>query len=419
MYVVGNANNSLYEYHLGIVCHGPVAIGHSGVYGSLPLDVRSADDNQLLVHDSRNQAANYGGGIMFGATYTDAGAHAVGARVGVRKPNSISGEAKFDLVFETLDGSGLTEAFRIARNHFVGFGATDPDYRVEIEGSELYLLQIDCSAPYALGSGGGLLLSGRSTGGNNSSPGGYIGIEKWSAGNGELGFDLVLQSHKNSVGAMTEMLRLSAEDGTAVIADVVIDHQAGTVHDNMSFGDKLPPYMSTTASEVQANLFIGEGHAVNAGQTSGLIKGNGNILIGDNCGTYLDGTGTGDAGEHEGNILIGSQCGSMGRLDDYNILIGYGAQCVVGSYEGCINIGDVFYGELGASTKRVRFGEAGIGTAFLTSAALEINSTQGALVVSRMTTTQRNALTAVNGMIIYDTTQNAFRVYQAGAWKAI
>jgi len=54
-----------------------------------------------------------------------------------------------------------------------------------------------------------------------------------------------------------------------------------------------------------------------------------------------------------------------------------------------------------------------------TSAVLELRSTSGALLLPRMSTTQRNNLTGVNGMMIYDTTQNAFRVYQAGAWKSI
>jgi hypothetical protein len=40
------------------------------------------------------------------------------------------------------------------------------------------------------------------------------------------------------------------------------------------------------------------------------------------------------------------------------------------------------------------------------------------LLVPRMSTSQRTALTAVNGMIIYDTGQNAFRKYQNGAWAA-
>ena len=51
-----------------------------------------------------------------------------------------------------------------------------------------------------------------------------------------------------------------------------------------------------------------------------------------------------------------------------------------------------------------------------TSVGLEVQSTTQALLVSRMTTTERNALTAVNGMIIYNSTDDKFQGYEAGAW---
>lgn len=50
-----------------------------------------------------------------------------------------------------------------------------------------------------------------------------------------------------------------------------------------------------------------------------------------------------------------------------------------------------------------------------TSAILDLNSTTGALLVSRMTTTQKNALTPTNGMIVYDTTLSRFECYST-AW---
>ncbi len=62
----------------------------------------------------------------------------------------------------------------------------------------------------------------------------------------------------------------------------------------------------------------------------------------------------------------------------------------------------------------------GIGTATPnTSAKLEINSTTGAVLLPRMTTTQRNALTATNGMVLYNTTTNQMEGYINGAWAAM
>jgi hypothetical protein len=62
-------------------------------------------------------------------------------------------------------------------------------------------------------------------------------------------------------------------------------------------------------------------------------------------------------------------------------------------------------------------GHIGLGTASpAASALLELSSTTAALLLSRMTTGQRNALTAVNGMIIYNSTTGAFNFREAGAW---
>ncbi len=75
------------------------------------------------------------------------------------------------------------------------------------------------------------------------------------------------------------------------------------------------------------------------------------------------------------------------------------------------------------TTERMRVdsaGKVGVGTASpATSALLELSSTTGALLIPRMTTTQKNALTAVNGMIIYDSILNKFQGYENGSWTSL
>lgn len=60
-------------------------------------------------------------------------------------------------------------------------------------------------------------------------------------------------------------------------------------------------------------------------------------------------------------------------------------------------------------------GNVGVGT-LSPQGALDVSSTTGALIVPRMTNTERDALTAVNGMIIYNTTTNQFNFYENGFW---
>ena len=63
-----------------------------------------------------------------------------------------------------------------------------------------------------------------------------------------------------------------------------------------------------------------------------------------------------------------------------------------------------------ATTEKVYIGPAGI---------ISFEGTTGALLLHRLTTAQRNALAAVNGMIIYNTDTNKIEGYEAGSWVDI
>jgi len=51
--------------------------------------------------------------------------------------------------------------------------------------------------------------------------------------------------------------------------------------------------------------------------------------------------------------------------------------------------------------------------------SLTVTSTTGGVVIPRMTTAQRNSVSATNGMMIYNTSTNAFQFYQNGSWALL
>lgn len=77
-------------------------------------------------------------------------------------------------------------------------------------------------------------------------------------------------------------------------------------------------------------------------------------------------------------------------------------------------------GAYASKMRLLREGNLGIGTTTPNSSALlDLTSTTGALLVPRMTTTQKSALTPVNGMIVYDASLNKFQGYENGAWASL
>ena len=57
-----------------------------------------------------------------------------------------------------------------------------------------------------------------------------------------------------------------------------------------------------------------------------------------------------------------------------------------------------------------------INTFKLQAKLINSDSPTGYVLVNRLTTTEKTALTPVNGMIIYDSTLNKFQGYENGSW---
>jgi len=101
--------------------------------------------------------------------------------------------------------------------------------------------------------------------------------------------------------------------------------------------------------------------------------------------------------------------GSAKTTKKYSQYIGSGGQLVIYDHTRGANV-------IAVDTN----GNIGYGTTVpATSALLDLTSTTGALLITRMTTTQKNALTAINGMLLYDSTLNKFQGYENGSWTSL
>lgn len=133
---------------------------------------------------------------------------------------------------------------------------------------------------------------------------------------------------------------------------------------------------------------------------AGIIRARNNIdiAVASKIGAGLNYGSTAEAGD--------------GQLELYNNSTGNT------TLENTTTFASIVFRTNGAEQMRITpNGRVGIGTnSPATSGALDIRSTTGALIVPRLTTAQRDALTPVPGMIIYNTTLNKLQCYIAASW---
>ena len=259
-----------------------------------------------------------------------------------------------------------------------------------------------------------------------------------TSGVGTTGADIVFQTGNNGA---TEVMRLQ-NGGNVGIGTATIGGKLTIVS-----GD------SATASN---QVIISGGRSVSSG--AGAILFTNSFWNSGFGAANIVGLDSGSSGGHlsfgtlvDGGGASGTPTEKMRILQNGNVGIGTASPSValdvqrssasvqIRAYTGTVDLsllashtgGAGFIGTSSAhplifatnGTEKMRIdpsGNVGIGTGGpATSAKLEIAGTTGALLVPRLTTTERNALTAVNGMIIYNTTDNQMQGYINGAWAAM
>lgn len=125
-------------------------------------------------------------------------------------------------------------------------------------------------------------------------------------------------------------------------------------------------------------------------------------------GGYSNGNSMVITAGNRGNVIIGADAG-IARLN------------VVGSSTTSTDYSIIVTNSGGSTTTPAICAQnnqkVGIGTNSVDSGAtLEVDGTTGGILFPRLSTTNRDALTPVNGLVIYNSTTNKLQVYAGGAW---
>jgi hypothetical protein len=142
--------------------------------------------------------------------------------------------------------------------------------------------------------------------------------------------------------------------------------------------------------------------AVGCQALDAVTTASGNTAVGYQAGTAATG-GT--------NTLFGYRAGDVITSGAGNIIIGYDVDPSSATASNEINIGGTIFGDL--SNKRIRIAGSG---AISGDASIRCSATDAAFMPNVLTTTQRDAISAENGMLIYNSTTNVIEARQSGAW---
>lgn len=212
-----------------------------------------------------------------------------------------------------------------------------------------------------------------------------------------------------AVGEGALRLLSSGTDNTAVGSTCLSAITSGSR--NVSIGSHTGIILSGSS-----NIFIGVfsgGTALTSGSTNIFIGNHQNSGISGNANnnTFIGSGFTGLTADLSNNIIIGDGSGNqrIRVFSNGNVVIGQSSPVDAGfrlDVSGTMRV---------QSTLKV-----GANTSQAASAVLDIESTTQGVLLPRMTTTQRNAISGpATGLIVYDTTDNEFDYFNGTTWTPI
>lgn len=192
---------------------------------------------------------------------------------------------------------------------------------------------------------------------------------------------------------------------TALVAD------ASTQFNSLLIAPSTPTTISGTAPTTIRSIFIIPN--VNSFANNNTLEG---ISLFPQFNTSSGATNY--TGLNVLGLLLGVNKFGSGTINNYfGLIINSGSGIATGSFGAYIKdsvaiaksllIADTLSGSLSAPTTPNAFG------------LIDMQSTTKTLILPRMTTTQKNAMTPVNGMLVYDSTLNKFQGYENSAWVSL
>jgi hypothetical protein len=395
----GNSNTGVGYTAGSLITTG---IDNTVIGDSAGVNIASGNKNTYVGRQAgQNATGDNNIGIGYQAVLASTGNDNTG--IGYQSGASItSGFSNICIGFQT--GNALTTEFE---NVAIGYTALK-------NVTSSYNVAIGARAGENITTGSDNVIIGKSAGANVGSSNVAVGINSIGLGSGG--------SSNVAVGHNT-LVNVTSNSNVAIGCEAVNDLTSGTF--TTAVGCQALSNVTTssgnTAVGYQAGLLVTSGANVLIGYSAGvaLVNGANTTAVGYNALSSVSannnnaalGAYAGQSATGSNNTFLGGRAGDDATSGDSNIIIGYDVNKSSNTASNELNIGDTIFGDL--TNKRIRIAGSGVMSG---DASIRCSATDTAFMPNVLTTTQRDAISAENGMLIYNSTTNVIEARQSAAW---